>query len=133
MKNFDYNAPNSLRQAISMLTEKNGMAKILAGGTDLIVQLRGNRFQAEHVIDVKNIPELNELSYGSKKGLTIGAAVPCYRIYNDDNCVNRYPGLIDSAAIIGGAEFRLVSNAFSNSRIKAVFGLRLMDEGYFTL
>ena len=106
MKNFDYNAPNSLRQAISMLTEKNGMAKILAGGTDLIVQLRGNRFQAEHVIDVKNIPELDELSYGSKKGLTIGAAVPCYRIYNDDNCVNRYPGLIDSAAIIGGIQIQ---------------------------
>ena len=106
MKNFEYTAPNSLRKAISMLAEKNGNARILAGGTDLLVQLRVNRFQAERVVDVKNIPELNELSYGSKKGLTLGAAVPCYRIYQDADCVKRYPGLIDSAAIIGGIQIQ---------------------------
>ena len=106
MKNFEYTAPNSLRKAISMLADKNGNSRILAGGTDLIVQLRGSRFQAERVVDVKNIPELNELSYGSKKGLTIGAAVPCYRIYQDASCVERYPGLIDSAAIIGGIQIQ---------------------------
>jgi len=106
MKNFEYTAPNTLRKAISILADKNGNSRILAGGTDLIVQLRGSRFQAERVVDVKNIPELNELSYGSKKGLTIGAAVPCYRIYQNADCVERYPGLIDSAAIIGGIQIQ---------------------------
>ncbi len=106
MKNFEYIAPTSLRKATSLLAEKNGNARILAGGTDLLVQLRVNRFQVDRVIDVKNIPELNELSYGSKKGLSIGAAVPCHRIYEDSECTQRYPGLIDSASIIGGIQIQ---------------------------
>jgi len=56
---------------------------VLAGGTDLIVQLRGKRFAPDRVIDIKNVPEANELSYGPRRGLVIGAGVPCWRFYND--------------------------------------------------
>ena len=106
MKDFEYCAPKTLRETVSLLAEKDGDARILAGGTDLIVQLRSKRFETECVIDIKHVPELNELSFGNRKGLVIGAGVPCWRIYNDDEVVDRYPGLIDSASIIGGIQIQ---------------------------
>ena len=106
MKDFEYVTPKTLREAIAQLSEKNGNARVLAGGTDLIVQMRIKRLQPERVVDVKKIPEVNELSYGPKRGLRVGAAVPCWRLYNDPEVVERYPGLIDSASIIGGIQIQ---------------------------
>ena len=88
------------------MAEKGDKARVLAGGTDLIVQMRIKRHQPERVVDVKHVPELNELSYGPRKGLVIGAAVPCHRIYGDSEVVDRYPGLVDSASIIGGIQIQ---------------------------
>ncbi len=106
MKDFEYCTPKTLREAVSLLAEKGEDARVMAGGTDLIVQLRGKRFQPQRIIDAKDIPELNELSFGNRKGLVIGAAVPCWRIYNDAEVAARYPGLIDSASIIGGIQIQ---------------------------
>ncbi len=102
MQAFEYVRPQSLREGVQLLAEKAGRARPLAGGTDLLVQLRAERFQLERVVDVKAIPELNQLVYDPAIGLTIGAAVPCYRIYEDSTVAALYPGLIDSASIIGG-------------------------------
>ena len=106
MKNFEYCSPNSLREAVALKAEKGSDARVLAGGTDLIVQLRGKRLDPDRVIDIKNVPEANELSFGPRKGLVIGAGVACWRIYNDTEIVKRYPGLIDSASIIGGIQIQ---------------------------
>ena len=106
MKNFEYCAPSSLREAVALKAEKGSDARVLAGGTDLIVQLRGKRLDPDRVIDIKNVPEANELSFGPRKGLVIGAGVACWRIYNDAEIVKRYPGLIDSASIIGGIQIQ---------------------------
>ena len=62
MKDFEYCAPSTLREAMALKAEKGDGARILAGGTDLIVQLRGKRFAPDRVIDIKTIPEANELS-----------------------------------------------------------------------
>jgi carbon-monoxide dehydrogenase medium subunit len=106
LKDFEYVAPRTLREAVSSLAEKGERARALAGGTDLLVQLRSRRFDLERVVDVKNIAELNELSFGPRKGLRIGAAVSCWRLYNDPTVVERYPGLVDAAAIIGGVQIQ---------------------------
>ena len=106
MKDFEYCAPKTLREAVALKAEKGEAARVLAGGTDLIVQLRGKRFTPDRVIDIKNIADANELSYSSRKGLIIGAGVPCWRVYNDANIAELYPGLIDSAAIIGGIQIQ---------------------------
>jgi len=106
LKDFQFVAPKTLREALSCLSLHGDNSRILAGGTDLLVQMRGKRYQPEYVIDVKQIPELNELSYGNRKGLVIGASVPCFRLYNDPNIVESYPGIIDSASIIGGIQIQ---------------------------
>jgi carbon-monoxide dehydrogenase medium subunit len=102
VKEFEYQAPTTLEGAVQLLAELNGRAKPMAGGTDLIVQIRQNRQAPDRVVDVKKVPELNELRFDRAGGLTIGAAVPCYRIYREQSVARSYPGLIDSASIIGG-------------------------------
>lgn len=101
MKNFDYAAPTSLAEATKLLAGTNGTARILAGGTDLIVQLREHLKEADLVVDVKKIPELMELKL-SAQGLKLGAAVPCYLLYENKEISAKYPALTDSARIIGG-------------------------------
>ena len=81
MKSFAYQSPATLGEAVSMLAEENGQARVLAGGTDLLVQMRLDLHDVDLVVDVKKISELNEISYTESAGLTIGAAVPCVRIY----------------------------------------------------
>ena len=79
---------------------------MLTGGTDILVQLRGGRRSVDLLVDVKDIPELNQLTYTPQKGLILGAAVPCHRIYQDQTLASAYPGLIDAAALIGGIQIQ---------------------------
>ncbi len=106
MEWIDFEAPNTLSEAVSLLASKGDRARVIAGGTDLLVQLRGGRRSIEVVVDVKGIPELNELSYDSQNGLVLGAAVPCYRLYENTEIAAAYPGLMDAATLIGGIQIQ---------------------------
>lgn len=109
MKWIDYVNPNTLDEAVGLLKQHGGTARPLAGGTDLIVLLRVNPERInnpELIVDIKGIPEFNELSYSPSAGLTLGAAVPCYRIYQNEAVAKAYPGLIDAAALIGGIQIQ---------------------------
>jgi carbon-monoxide dehydrogenase medium subunit len=106
LKAFDYIAPRTLAEGVALLTEKGDRARVLAGGTDVIVQVREGRRDLDLLVDGKHIPELNELAYDPRKGLRIGAAVPCYRIYEHAEIARAYPGLIDAVALIGGIQIQ---------------------------
>lgn len=101
MRDFAYAAPTTLDAAIAALAGRNGRARPFAGGTDLLVQLRVGRLDPELVVDLKGIPELNRLTYDAR-GLRIGAAVPCHRIYDHPDVKAHYAGLVDSVSIVGG-------------------------------
>ena len=105
MKAFDYRAPTSLDEAVRILADKGDRARPLAGGTDLLVQLRVGRFDLDVLVDVKRIPELIQIRFRPDQpnaGLAIGAAVPCCQIYEDTRIQAHYPAIIDSASIVGG-------------------------------
>lgn len=102
MKPFDYVAPTSIDRAVALLAERGERARVLAGGTDLLVQLREGRREADLVVDVKSIPELNELTCDPQHGLRLGAAVPCCRIYEHEQVRRLYPGLSDAVSLVGG-------------------------------
>jgi carbon-monoxide dehydrogenase medium subunit len=106
MQEFEYVAPTTLEDAVRLMAEKGSRAKALAGGTDILVQLRGGRFQIDRLVDVKKIPELNELTCSEAGGLTLGAAVPCYQVYEDPTIQRLYPGVVDSAFLIGGIQIQ---------------------------
>ena len=102
MQAYEYIDAKTVSEAVALLDEKGEQARILAGGTDLIVQAREGRRTLDWMIDIKSIPEVNELAYDSDTGLTLGAAVPCYQIYAVDAICETYPGLVDATKIIGG-------------------------------
>ncbi len=105
MRAIDYQAPTSLSEAVSIMAANGDRARPLAGGTDVLVQLRGGRREADVVVDTKKIPELNALNLGDN-GLQLGAAVPCYQIYQDSAVAAAYPGLIDAAGMIGSIQIQ---------------------------
>jgi len=113
MHAFDYEAPTSLAEAIKQHAANNGASRFLAGGTDLIDQMNQGRHQPSLVIDVKKIPELNELTV-DENGLTLGAAVPCYRVYGKGIVNEQYAALADSCHIIGGVQIQTRASVGGN-------------------
>lgn len=106
MQAFRYIRAQNVEHAATLLLQQDGRARILAGGTDLIVALRDRRLEADLVIDIKGIPEVDELTFDAADGLRIGAAVPCHRIYGNATVVQRYPGIVDAASLIGGIQIQ---------------------------
>ena len=113
MKRFDYASPRSLEEAVQ-LKSSHPQAQLLAGGTDLLVQLRARRKATDLVVDIKHVPELNALNYDPARGLTLGAAVPCYRIYGDPAVRRVYPALAEVANLIGGTQIQGRASAGGN-------------------
>src|SRR3954470_4628841 len=104
MKDITYAAPKTVAEAAGLLSDKGDRARILAGGTDVIVQVREGRRDIDLLVDIKHIPDVNELVCDAAKGLVIGAAVPCCRIYENKEIATAYPGLLDSVTLIGGIQ-----------------------------
>lgn len=103
MQPIEYQAPQTVREAVGLLQGGGENARVLAGGTDVIVQVReGRRPNVSLLVDVKKIPELTSIIFDQQRGLRIGAATPCYRIYENEMVARLYPALIDSASLIGG-------------------------------
>ena len=102
MKDFQYSAPENLDAATALLAEHGDRARVLAGGTDIIVQLREGLRSADFVVDIKNIPELMALDFSVDQGLLLGASTSCRRVYTNEQLARAYPALIDSAKIVGG-------------------------------
>src|SRR5260370_31298855 len=97
---INYEAPGTLDQAINTLKTHGENARPFCGGTDIIIQLRAGVRRTEHLVDVKKIKELCTLSFDAKKGLRLGAVVPCIAIYENETMGRHYPGLTEAAALI---------------------------------
>lgn len=105
MQDFDYLSGSTVAEVVTLLRDARD-AQLLSGGTDLIVQLREGRKQAGLVVDIKKIPELNELCLDKNGALRIGAAVPCNRFVGDPLVVKQFPGLVDAVSLIGGTQIQ---------------------------
>ena len=101
MHELHYEAPTSLDQAIGLLAAAGDDGRMLAGGTDLIIQMRAGVREPGQVIDAKKIPELQTLSYDAQSGLRLGAALACCEIIDNPTVRQYYPGLVEAAGLIG--------------------------------
>ena len=106
MHAITYESPKSLAQALGLLAAAGEKGRALAGGTDLIIQMRAGVRKPENIVDVKSIPELQIISFSPQDGLRLGAAVPCARITEDAVLRQQYPGLVEAAALIGSDQIQ---------------------------
>ncbi|MEZ4281897.1 MAG: xanthine dehydrogenase family protein subunit M [Myxococcota bacterium] len=104
MESVRYEAPNDVEAAVRLLAADAG-AKVLSGGTDLIVQMRIMNRVPTVFVDVKRIPRLSALALDAK-GLRAGAAVPAARIYENEAIRQLWPGLAEATDLIGSSQIQ---------------------------
>lgn len=113
MKPFEYVSVKDTRQAARSLGQERDEAKILAGGTDLLGEMKDYIVTPSRLVNIKTIPNLDKIEYDAKKGLKLGALVTLARIAEDKSIRERYPVLVQAidlsampqirnAATIGG-------------------------------
>ena len=100
MREIDYISAQSVSEAAALLNDHGDRARVIAGGTDVIVQVREGRRDLDLLVDVKEIAELTAIEYSADSGLRLGAAAPCYKIYADAEGAAAYPGLLDAVRMI---------------------------------
>jgi len=103
MSTLSYAAPSTVQEAVSILAGANGGAKVLSGGTDLLVQLRSGRSRPEMFVDVKRIPGLIGIRE-ENGGFVIGAATPCALIGEHRALQQVWPGVVEAASLIGSTQ-----------------------------
>lgn len=102
MQEFDYHAPQTVADAVAMLAK--GRARVLAGGSDLIPQVRERRRQVDRVVDLKKIPELTGIERTADGGWRIGAAVSVGRLGREPQFAATQAALLESARLIGSLQ-----------------------------
>jgi carbon-monoxide dehydrogenase medium subunit len=105
MHDMRYEAPRTLEAAVSLLAGASGPARVLAGGTDLLIQMRGGRVEPELLVDVKGIPEMTSI-VAENGGFRFGAAVPCMELVEHKAFGKAWPGVADGANLIGSIQVR---------------------------
>jgi len=102
---FTYFKPHNLNEAVQYL-EKEDKSFVLAGGTDLMILLRRNLINAEHIVDIKALPETTAFEFVGGTGLTIGASVVVNRLVDSEVVKAKYPALHQAAASLASFQLR---------------------------
>lgn len=105
MNQLRYEAPTTPEAAAALLAGGKGTARVLAGGTDLIIQMRSRRVVPELLVDVKRIPELTSISV--ENGVfRVGAAVPCMVLVDHAEFAKTWPGVTEAVKLIGSIQVK---------------------------
>src|SRR5499427_5403888 len=105
MPNLSFTAPTTVDEAIRALASAPGLAKPLAGGTDLLVQLRSGRMRPELIVDTKRIPELIGIREENDR-FVIGASTPGVVIYANEALTRAWPGIVEGMDLIGSEQIQ---------------------------
>ncbi|MCB1368786.1 MAG: xanthine dehydrogenase family protein subunit M [Rhodobacteraceae bacterium] len=100
---MQYAAPNKARRAVELLAGAKGTARVLAGGTDLLVQMKSGMIAPDLLVDIKNIKDIATIRRG-KNGFRIGAAVSCAVLGECAELVAAWPGVVEAANLIGSTQ-----------------------------
>jgi len=98
-----YEAPNSVEGAVALLAGATGDARVLAGGTDLLVQMRADIVDPVLIVDIKKIPETRAITE-ERGGWRIGAAVTGAELKEHPKLKKAWPGVIEAANLIGSTQ-----------------------------
>jgi carbon-monoxide dehydrogenase medium subunit len=106
MVRFEYFEPGTLDEAVALLVRYSGQASLLAGGTDLLVEIKEHLRRPQHVVNIKKIPGIAALAYDDRTGLRFGALVTAREIEISPIALAKYPGLAQAARELGSIQVR---------------------------
>jgi CO/xanthine dehydrogenase FAD-binding subunit len=106
MRAFDYERPATLAEAVAILAERGPDARVLAGGTDLVIGLRDGTAEVAVVVDVKRIPELAPSIREAGGRLVITAGTVMTEIAGDERVRRYFRSLAEAAEVVGSIQIR---------------------------
>src|SRR6185503_4820982 len=98
-----YEAPRSLDQAVALLAGEHGEARVLAGGTDLLVQMKTDIIDPVLIVDIKGIAETRQIKEEAG-GFRVGAAVTGAELKEHAKLKALWPGVVEAANLIGSTQ-----------------------------
>jgi CO/xanthine dehydrogenase FAD-binding subunit len=105
MSELRYEAPESVSAAVALLAGAKGTTRVLAGGTDVIVQMETELIEPELIVDIKKIPEVRGISAESG-GFRVGAATTGMQICDHAVFAKAWPGVIEGVKLIGSIQVK---------------------------
>ncbi|KUO77513.1 MAG: hypothetical protein APF81_07755 [Desulfosporosinus sp. BRH_c37] len=104
---FEYVAPQTLDEALHILGTRREKVKLLAGGTDLVVQLKSREIAIpEYVLDLKSVPGLSSVTFNLQSGLTIGALATISSVAESSEAQKYFPALVQAALSMASPQVR---------------------------
>ena len=114
MRRFELAVPTSVDECLKVLTERGADTRVVAGGTDLLPQMKNGVLKPGWVVDLSGIAELRAISEAPGGGLRIGAAVSARDLELDSRVKSRFPSLAESAAMVGSVQVRNLATLGGN-------------------
>ena len=111
---FEYHAPSSLNEALDQLSRHGDKAKVLAGGTDLLVSMKKREILPEHLINLKGLQELKYIHYDNEHGLEIGVLVTLGEIERSRIVREKFSALWDAVNVIAAPQIRSLATIGGN-------------------
>ncbi|MBW1799917.1 MAG: xanthine dehydrogenase family protein subunit M [Deltaproteobacteria bacterium] len=111
---FEYLEPRTIEEAVALLSRHNGKAKVIAGGTDLMNQVRLKAIKPEYLVDIGRIPGLDDIRYDEKGRLSIGARTPIRAIERSPEILKNHPVIAQAAGALGSMAIRNVGTVGGN-------------------
>jgi CO/xanthine dehydrogenase FAD-binding subunit len=106
MPTLNYAAPTSVDDAVKLLAGSSGLAKVLSGGTDLLVQLRAGRLKPDLIVDTKKIPGISDIKKNADGSFVVGAATPGAVIEANEDLKAAWPGVVEAMDLIGSTQIQ---------------------------
>ena len=111
---FDYFEPRSLEEASGLLREGKGTRRPLAGGTDIVIQLRRGVVRWQGLVNLKRIPELCGWSCEPGAGLRLGACTPMRELETAAAVSSRFPSIHEALRVVGSLQLRNMASVGGN-------------------
>jgi carbon-monoxide dehydrogenase medium subunit len=106
MKAFEYVRPSSVEQVCAALVASGGAARVLAGGTDLLVQMKQSKLRPATLVSLRDVAGLSFVHLEDDGALTIGAATPLAAVVDSEEVRKGFPAIAEAAACIGSVQVR---------------------------
>ena len=111
---FEYIAPKTLKEAVRFLSEHKKDARPIAGGTDLLLNMKRRAAVPQFVVGLRNIPDLARITYDEGKGLRIGPMVTIHDVETSPVVLEKYPILSQAASTLGSIQIRNLGTVVGN-------------------